>query len=139
LYKSLIKIFDVIVHFEKINNNKFCLNFALFAPNFEDFFYIFIVIVYANTNIFIVIILKFVNITFEQNKKIHFIFIFEIFYLRTLDFVIQLNTNIANIIEFVYKYKFYNIDVNKIVFSTTRYNNNSIKRCFNFCANAKNI
>ncbi len=49
-------MFDIIIYFEKI---------ALFASNFKDFFYIFIVVVYANTNALDIVILKFVNITFE--------------------------------------------------------------------------
>ncbi len=134
-----MKIFDTIIYFERTNNNKLCSNFALFALNFENFFYIFIVVVYANANIFVVSIFKVANIALERNKKINFNFIFKIFYSQTFDFVIQLNTNIANIIEFVYKYKFYNIDVNKIVFLTIKFDNNSIKYCFDFCANAKDV
>ena len=81
-------MFDIIIYFEKVNNNRFCSNFAFFASNFKDFFYIFIVVIYANINIFVVSIIKFANIAFKQNKKFNLIFIFEIFCSQTLNFVI---------------------------------------------------
>ncbi len=132
-------MFDTIVYLERVNNNKFCSNFALLALNFEDFFYIFIVIVYANTSAFIVFIFKFVNIAFERNKKMDFIFISKIFYLQTFNFVIQSNANVTNIIKSIYEHKFYNFDVNKIVFLVIKFNNNSIKYRFDFYANAKDV
>ncbi len=47
--------------------------------------------------------------------------------------------NITSAIEFIYKYKLYNIDINKIVFSIIKFDYNSIERCFNLCANTKNV
>jgi hypothetical protein len=60
-------MFNTIVYFEKDNNNRFYLYFALLASNFKDFTYIFILIVNANANTFVVFILKSVNIAFKEN------------------------------------------------------------------------
>jgi len=60
-------MFNAIVYFEENNNNKLYLYFALFASSFKDFIYIFTFIVNANTSIFAIFILKFVNITFKKN------------------------------------------------------------------------
>ncbi len=40
---------------------------ALFASNLKDFIYIFIAIVNANANTFVVFMLKFVDITFKES------------------------------------------------------------------------
>ncbi len=88
----------------------------LFILNSKNFFYIFIVIIDANPNAFIIFILKFINITFKKSQQTSFIHIFKIFCLQMFDFIIYLNVNITSIIETIYKYRFYNININKIVF-----------------------
>ncbi len=60
-------MFDAIVYFEKDDNNRLCLYFALLALNFKDFIYIFTLIVNANANAFAIFVLKFVNIAFKEN------------------------------------------------------------------------
>ncbi len=60
-------MFNTIVYLKKSNNNRLCLYFALLALDFKNFIYIFIFIFNANASVFVVSILKFVNIAFKEN------------------------------------------------------------------------
>jgi len=58
---------NAIVYFKKVNNYKLDTNIKFFLLNFKDVSYIFIAIIYANTNALVILILKFVNIALKEN------------------------------------------------------------------------
>ena len=121
MYEHLIETFNAIIHFKIFYCDEFRFNVAIFSSDFKIFFEIFQIIINAKLNTFVVFVFILIKKILEKDENFLINFVHEIINMWTFNLIVQLSTNITNVVILVRK-KFHDVDMNKIYLLTIKNN-----------------